>query len=286
MLPLCRHFSRVCHSSSQPAFQAAHPWLQGTHPGRGSSAGPSRSDAPQPSTGYWDGLSPLLQSQHTPRSPSLGNSGQTRPWICVDPSDWGTGSWLVQTREHPGEESCSKLHPAQPSPLPTYSSTRAGARHPVLLLPGLGTSTPSPLGPRRWPRFSPTNLWRSAAGSTGALHWRLPLERDKTRPRKAMELGERPSGLDTRCSLHTIGDPKHLQGLAHILPALLSFSAGMQECRTFLINRKLLISKACFAHLISSGLVPICPQVCPVLGTGMNLHFTLPTSNVICSFRV
>lgn len=245
MLPLCRHFSRVRQSSSQPPFQAAHPWLQGMGRGRSSSAGPShraefevgrKLHTRAQLTGT---VCPHSCSLSTPRDPpSLSNSGRIRPWICAGPSAWGTGSWLIHFRGHPSEESCSKLHPDQASRLPTYSSTRAGARHPLLLLSWLGTSTLSSLGPRRWPRFSPTNLWRSAAGSTGVMHWRLPLESNKTRPRKVMELGKRPSGPDTRCSLHTIGDPKHLQRLAHILPALLSFPAGMQECRTFLINRK------------------------------------------------
>lgn len=76
MLPLCRHFSRACHSSFQPPFQAAHPWLQGMDRGGGSSAGPSHGAAfevglklhtrAQLTGTVW---CPLLQSQHTPRSP-------------------------------------------------------------------------------------------------------------------------------------------------------------------------------------------------------------------------
>lgn len=146
----------------------------------------------------------------------------------MDHSDWGTAPGWYKFGERPSEESCSRLHPNQTISFP-HSSTRAGARHPLLLLPGLGTSTPSPLGPRRWLRFTPTNLWRSAAGSTGAPHWQLPLERNKARARKAMELGERPGGLDTRCSLHTIGDPNicrdwHTSSL-HCSPSL-------QACRS------------------------------------------------------
>lgn len=99
-MPLCRHFSRVCHSSSQALCTSLAPGHgqrkeQLSRAISQSSIG-GESPAPQLSTGYWDGLSPLLQSQHTPRSPSLSNSSQIWPWICMDASDWGTGSWLAQ----------------------------------------------------------------------------------------------------------------------------------------------------------------------------------------------
>lgn len=144
MLPLCRHFSRLRHSSSQPPFQAAHPWLQGMGRGRSSSSGQHlrwvSNSTPEHSTGT---VCPHSYSLSTPRDPpSLSNNGQIRPWICVDPSGWETGSRLVQIRGAPerGELLTASPRPGISSPhllinqgwgqTPPFAASRAGDQHP------------------------------------------------------------------------------------------------------------------------------------------------------------
>lgn len=73
----------------------------------------------------------------------MARSGHGSLWI---PQNENRAPAWYKFGKHPSAESCSKLHPGQPSPLPIYLSSRPGARHPLLLPPGLGSSISSPLG--------------------------------------------------------------------------------------------------------------------------------------------
>ena len=140
MLPLSRHFSCTCHQvHPRPQFQWRIPGSSARALGRGSSAAPSHREQHlqwfprkplHPSTGYWEGLSPLLQAQHTPRSPSLRSSCW---WAHAETPQPGEGApcWykLDETLgEHPSEESCSGLPPGQPSALPSHSPASSSVR--------------------------------------------------------------------------------------------------------------------------------------------------------------
>lgn len=168
MLPLCRHFSRIHPNplsrlhmpgsrarTEQEAAQQGHLTEQHLRWVSNSTAEhrlPGRSVP-----------TPTASAHREPPRPE-----PQRPDPAMDPSGslrLGNGL-LVQTRGAP------ELLKASPTPAissPHLFINQGWGQTPPLAAARAGTNTPSPLGARRWPRFSPTNLWRSAAGSTGAL---------------------------------------------------------------------------------------------------------------------